>query len=274
MEQIRPTAFSLVGPGRAGSALAARLVATGWRAAAVAGRSPDAPSTRRLATRLGVPAVAVADAGADADLLVLATPDAALETVGGAVAPGLRPGALVVHLAGARGLDVLAPIAQTRPDVSVGALHPLQTLTGTDDGDALAGAWAAVAGPGAVAALAAHLGLRPFRVDDDRRPAYHAAAAVASNHLVALLGQVERLAAVADVPLAAFEPLVRASVDHVFAVGPEAALTGPVARGDVETVSRHLAAIPADEQRAYRALADAACRLRPNDDSRLREVLA
>ncbi len=70
---------------------------------------------------------------------------------------------------------------------------------------------------------------------------------------MALLGQVERLAGDADVPLVAFEPLVRATLDHVFALGPAAALTGPVARGDVETVGRHLDAIPAEERRAYRA---------------------
>jgi len=101
-----------------------------------------------------------------------------------------------------------------------------------------------------------------------------APAGVASNHLVALLGQVERLAARADVPFAAFEPLVRRSLENAFDAGPAAALTGPVARGDVETVGRHLDALGGDEQRSYRALADEARRLAGRDEARLREVLA
>ncbi len=75
-------------------------------------------------------------------------------------------------------------------------------------------------------------------------------------------------------PLAAFEPLVRATVDHVFDLGPAAALTGPVARGDIATVSRHLAVIADDEHRAYQALADSARRLAGRDDAAWREVLA
>jgi predicted short-subunit dehydrogenase-like oxidoreductase (DUF2520 family) len=97
---------------------------------------------------------------------------------------------------------------------------------------------------------------------------------VASNHLVALLGQLARLAAVVGAPLEAFEPLARASLANAFALGPSAALTGPVARGDVETVQRHLAALPADEQRAYRALADEARRMSGRDNDAMREVLA
>ncbi|HEV2309089.1 MAG TPA: DUF2520 domain-containing protein, partial [Acidimicrobiia bacterium] len=190
------------------------------------------------------------------------------------LAPGLRAGALVVHLSGARGVDALAPLAALRPDVVLGAVHPLQTLTGFADGDALVGAWAAVDGPTAVHALARTLGLRAGAVPDAARPAYHAAAVVASNHLVALLGQVERLATAAGVPFEAFAPLVRASVDHAFEVGPAAALTGPVARGDVATVARHLETLDRDERRAYRALADEARRLAGRDEPALKAVLA
>jgi predicted short-subunit dehydrogenase-like oxidoreductase (DUF2520 family) len=97
---------------------------------------------------------------------------------------------------------------------------------------------------------------------------------VASNHLVALAGQVERLAAAADVPFDAFLPLMRASLDAVAAMGPAAALTGPVARGDVATVAAHLAALDGDERAAYVALALEALRLAGRDDPALREVLA
>jgi predicted short-subunit dehydrogenase-like oxidoreductase (DUF2520 family) len=275
MDDTTASGFALVGPGRAGLAVADALVAAGYRCVAVAGRFPDSRSTRRGVERYRAPATAVADAGRHAHLVVIATPDAAIDPTAATLAAALRPGALVVHLSGARGLDALDPIAATRPDVSVGALHPLQTFVDpTEDRMALTGAGAAISGPPAVRRLAHDLGLRPFEVPDDRRAEYHAAAVVASNHLVALLGQVERLAGHAEVPLAAFEPLVRATVDHVFDLGPAAALTGPVARGDVATVSRHLAVIAEDEHRAYQAMADSARRLGGRDDAPWREVLA
>jgi len=274
MDQSTPSGFALVGPGRAGTAIAGALVAAGEPCRAVAGRDPQAPSTTATAAALDSRPAAVADAGRAAPLVIIATPDAAIEAVAATVADALSPGSLVVHLSGACGLDALAPIAAHRPDVELGALHPLQTLTGVDDASVLAGAWAAVAGPPAVTRLAHRVGLRPFPIDDARRSAYHAAAVVASNHLVALLGQVERLATAADVPLAAFEPLIRTTLDHVFTLGPAAALTGPVARGDLETVGRHLEAIADDERRAYTALADLAGRLAGRDEAALREVLA
>ena len=275
MSDTTERTFALVGPGRAGTALALALVGAGYRAVAVAGRTPDAASTRAVAEQLGAPAVDVTDAGRAAHLVVLATPDHAIETEAATVGASLRAGALVIHLAGARGLDALDPIRSARPDVHVGALHPLQTLPSGDAGrEALRGAWAAVAGPSSVTELALELGLRPFTVADADRAAYHAAAVVASNHLVALLGQVERLADASGAPFAAFEPLARAALANAFVLGPAAALTGPVARGDTASVVAHLDAISDDEQRAYRALAEAALRLTGRDDAALREVLA
>lgn len=263
--------FALVGPVRAGTTISAALVAAGYRCVAVAGR-PGSPSVPRAASRFDAPVTEVADAGRNADVVVLATPDAALRAVATELVPGLRAGALVVHLAGSRGVDALEPITAARDDIAVGALHPLQTLTG--DPTALQGSWAAVAGPPAVRHLAGMLGLQPFTVAADQRAGYHAAAVVASNHVVALLAQVERLATRAGVPFEAFEPLVSRSVANGFAAGPAAALTGPVARGDIDTVQRHLDAIGDDEQRAYRALADAARRLAGRDEPALREALA
>jgi predicted short-subunit dehydrogenase-like oxidoreductase (DUF2520 family) len=267
-----PRTFALAGPGRAGSSVALALLAAGWRATGVTGRSVDALSTRVAVARLGARPAAPAELGRGAALVVVATPDAAIQDVAAAIAPGLEPGALVVHCSGARGLDALAPVARTRPDVAVGALHPLQTFAAVDP-TRLTGAWAAVAGPPAVTEVALALGLRPFVAPDDRRAVYHAAAAVASNHVVALLGQVARLAAVAGVPTDAFWPLVRAAVANVEARGAEAALTGPVARGDVATVAAHLGALDARERDAYRALALVALGLTGRDDPALLELL-
>ena len=153
-------------------------------------------------------------------------------------------GTVVAHLAGSLGLDVLAPHPRRA------ALHPLVSLPDAEVGARRlrAGAWFAVAGdpPGSLAlmeALVADLGGRSFTVADADRAAYHAAAAIASNHLVALLGQVERVAAGAGVPLEAYLDLVRATLDNVAEMGPAAALTGPVARGDWATVERHRAAL-------------------------------
>jgi predicted short-subunit dehydrogenase-like oxidoreductase (DUF2520 family) len=270
-----PRAFALVGPGRAGSAVALALADRGWRPVAVAGRSADAPSTQKLAARLGARAVGVADAGRDADVVVIATPDAAIADTAAALAPALRPGSLVIHLSGASTLQELDGVVLARPDVQIGSLHPLQTLPSGDSGRArLAGSWCAVDGSPRVERIALTVGMRPFRLDPADRVRYHAAASVASNHIVALLGQVERLAANAGVPFEAFLPLVRGAVENVSELGPADALTGPVARGDHETVARHLDALPADERDAYRALVREARRLAGRDDAELQELQA
>jgi len=267
-----PRTFALAGPGRAGSSLALALVAAGWRATGVTGRAVDADSTRAAVARLGCPPAPAGELGRGARLVVIATPDASIEAVAAAVAPGLEPGALVVHCSGARGLDALASIVEARSDVEVGALHPLQTFAAADPAR-LTGAWAAVAGPPAVTEVAIALGLRPFVVADAQRAAYHAAAVVASNHVVALLGQVARIAETAGVPVEAFWPLVHATVANVEALGAVAALTGPVARGDRATVVAHLDSIGPAEREAYRSMALAALLLTGRDDPTLVHLL-
>ena len=267
-------ALALVGPGRAGTTLAAALVARGWTAVAVAGRSVDAASTRRAADLLGAPAVTVADAGRDAQLVIVATPDSAIAEIAFVLAPSLQPGALVVHLSGACPLEELDKLHRARPDVDIGSFHPLQSLPSVELGSVrLAGSWCAVEGPDAVERLAVSLGMRPFRVAPGDRVEYHAAATIGSNHLVAVLAQAARVARDAGVPAEALWPLVRATIDNIEAVGAEDALTGPVARGDADTVARHLDALPAGERSAYRALAREALRLSGRDDARVRDVL-
>jgi predicted short-subunit dehydrogenase-like oxidoreductase (DUF2520 family) len=266
--------FAVVGPGRAGTTLAVALVARGWSPAAVAGRSIDAPSTIRVAELLGATAAEVADAGRAADLVVVATPDAVIAETAAALAPGVRSGALVVHLSGACGLEELDKLRTIRSDVELGSLHPLQSLPTVELGvERLAGSWCAIDGPPAVERLAVSLGLRPIRVDPSQRAQYHAAATVAANHLVALLAQAMRLADACGVPPAALLPLVRATVDNVDALGTRDALTGPVARGDADTVARHLDALAPEERVAYRALAFEALRLTGRDDPAMRALL-
>ncbi|MCZ7528156.1 MAG: DUF2520 domain-containing protein [Acidimicrobiia bacterium] len=269
-----PGALALVGPGRAGATVAAALQERGWRVTAVAGRSPEAGSTLDVAAILGAEPVGVGEAGREADLVVLATPDAAIREAAIAVAPSVPAGSLLVHLAGSLGLAVFHPVRRFRGDLRFGALHPLVSIPSVTVGlDRLPGAWCAVAGDPRVRGLAAQLGMHAFEVADADRPRYHAAAAVAANHLVALLGQVERLARAVGVPFEAFLPLVRASVENTAELGPRAALTGPVARGDQGTVARHLASLPRDERAAYRALAREALRLVDRQNALLAALL-
>jgi predicted short-subunit dehydrogenase-like oxidoreductase (DUF2520 family) len=245
--------LALVGPGRAGRAVSGALAVAGWSAGAVVGRGDD-------------PAAA-----AGSDLVVVAVPDGAVSAVAEALVPHVGAHTLVVHLSGALGVEALAALAAA--PCRVGALHPLQTLAGApDDAARLRGTWFAVEGDPEVAELARACGGHPFAVGDRAR--YHATAVVASNHLVALLGQAERLAAGAGVPVAALWPLVERTVENVRERGAAAALTGPVARGDADTVARHLAALPADELATYRALAREALRLSGRYDAELAELLA
>ena len=228
----------LIGPGRAGTSLATALGRAGWRIDGALGRGDD-----------------VRGAAEAVDLLVISTPDAAIAEVAAAVEP--VDSTVVAHLAGSLGLDVLAPHSGRA------ALHPLAALPDADLGaDRLAaGCWFAVAGDPIARRVVDDLGGRAIEVGDGDRAAYHAAACIASNHLVALLGQVERVAGGAGVPLEAYLDLVRSTVDNVAALGPAAALTGPVARGDHATVQRHLDALPPAERPAYEAVAALAKRL-------------
>jgi predicted short-subunit dehydrogenase-like oxidoreductase (DUF2520 family) len=226
----------VIGPGRAGTSLAVALAAAGWQVVDPVRRGDDP-----------------ADAATGADLLVIATPDAVLAEVAARVTP--VPGTVVAHLAGSLTLEVLAPHARRA------SIHPLRSIPTADT--PLGGAWFAITGDPMAAEVVDALGGRRVEVDDADRVAYHAAACIASNHLVGLLGQVERVAASAGVPFAAYLELVRQTVDNVERLGPAGALTGPVRRGDWETVGRHLAAIGPDERPAYEAMAAAASKLVP-----------
>lgn len=242
--------FALVGPGRAGLAVARGLTRAGWRAVAVAGRSSTSAGVRAAAEELAAAPRDVPEVAVGAELVLLGCPDEALPDV--AARLSASPETLVVHLSGVHGLGVLGALP-----CRVGALHPLMTIP-TPDPDRLAGAWCGVAGDAACAQLARTLGMQPVTVPDDQRPRYHAAATIASNHLVGLLATVGRIA---PVPLEAYLPLVRATVENVAVAGAAGALTGPVARGDLGTVRAHLAALAPEDRLAYLALAAELARL-------------
>jgi predicted short-subunit dehydrogenase-like oxidoreductase (DUF2520 family) len=226
----------IIGPGRAGRSLALALRGAGWPEPVFFGRADD-----------------LSTAGVDADAVIIATPDDVIASVATALAP---TDAAVIHLSGSRGL---AELGRHR---RVAALHPLVSLPDAETGAArLRGAWFATAGDPIVERIVAALDGRAFFVADEDRAGYHAAAVIASNHLVALLGQVERVAAIAGVPFDALLDLAEGSLANVRALGPAAALTGPAARGDEDTIRRHLAALGDDEAASYAALAAEARRL-------------
>jgi len=215
----------VVGTGRAGGAIAARL------------------------TERGLTVSAGREALADADLVLLAVPDAAIAEV----AQRLEIGPWVAHVSGATSLLALDP--HTRRF----SVHPLQTLTRERGAEQLDGAWAAVTAETDEAREAARwladaLGLRPFELADADKPLYHAGAAMASNFLVTLHAAAARLLEESHAPPEALVPLMTRTIENGFV------LTGPIARGDWSTVEAHLRAL---EERApdlvplYRALAEA-----------------
>jgi predicted short-subunit dehydrogenase-like oxidoreductase (DUF2520 family) len=211
-----PYSIAVVGAGRLGTVLVAALRGTGRDVAGPLGRGADP---------------------AAAGVVLLCVPDAQIAPAAAAVAPG----PLVGHCSGATGLAALAPHEAF-------SLHPLMTVPHGASPAVLRGAGAAVDGSTdralAIAEeLAAVLGLRTTRVRDGDRAAYHAAASIASNFLVALEGAAERLAATVGVERALLAPLVRATVENWAELGASRALTGPIARGDEETVRRQRAAV-------------------------------
>ena len=183
----------------------------------------------------------------DASLYLLCVPDRAIAEV----ASEIPVGPWVAHVSGG------TPLTALEPHMRRFSLHPLQTFTHDRGAEQLDGAWAAVTGETVEARetatwLAEALGLRPFVLDDERRALYHAGAAIASNYLVTLRRVAGELLEAADVPPEALEPLMRRVIENGFQ------LTGPIERGDWETVERHRAAIAAaapELLEAYDALA-------------------
>jgi predicted short-subunit dehydrogenase-like oxidoreductase (DUF2520 family) len=201
----------VVGPGRMGSAIAAALRAAGLEVTGPLGRGERCPP--------------------EADCVLLCVPDAEIANA----ARDVTPGPLVGHVSGA---TTLAPLARHEAF----SMHPLMTVPA-----AFEGASAAVAGStdralATARALAETLGMQPFDIADEDRPAYHAAASMASNYLVALEDAAERLLATTGAERTVLVPLVRATVEN-WARDGATALTGPIARGDEETVARQREAV-------------------------------
>ncbi len=278
--------IAIVGAGTVGTAAAVRWRDAGYTITAVSGRA--ATSDRAARWLPGVEVVPLANAPTGADVVVLAVPDDTLPEIVASLVGRFDPGSSALHLSGALGLDALRPLEAA--GIRTLAVHPLQTFAEVGGAiEALPGAAIAVTarndeGTALGDQLARDLGGRPFRLADEDRPLYHAAAVFASNYLVAVSGAALDLFTAAGVPDAAdaMHPLQAATLANVHRLGPQQALTGPAVRGDSGTVARNLDAVAAASPAlvpAYialcRAAMDVAGSRLPDDRRRaVEEVLA
>ncbi len=275
---LRPARLKvgIISAGRVGTALGVALERVDH--VVVACSAVSRASRQRAERRLpDTPISAAPEVAASAELLVLAVPDTELAgLVSGLAATGaVRPGTIVAHTSGAHGIDVLAPLAGH--DCILLAIHPAMTFTGSDeDITRLAGTCFGITAADEVGyaiaqSLVLEIGGEPFRVTETARTLYHAALSHAGNHIVTLLGDALDALRVAlsgqellgqqlvdNQPGGLAErilgPLARAALENTLQRG-QAALTGPVARGDADAVAAHLAALMAVDSRlaeAYR----------------------
>jgi predicted short-subunit dehydrogenase-like oxidoreductase (DUF2520 family) len=241
----------VVGAGRVGAVLAAALRAAGHEIVAAAGES-DASRARIADLLPGVPTLKPTAVARDCDLLLLTVPDDMLRNVVTTLsdAGAIRPGQYVVHTSGRHGLEVLRPASDL--GARVVAMHPAMTFSGTAiDLDRLSGCvFGLTAGDAEhplAEALVADLGGTPMWVPEEMRTLYHAGLAHGANHLVTLVTQAMEMltASGADDPAGTLRPLLTAALDNALEHG-DAALTGPIVRGDVNTVRAHLVDIRAN----------------------------
>ena len=265
-----PAALAFVGAGRAAGALAMASVTAGYQVVAVASRDPAHAAD--LAGRVGARAVPSAlTAMRTAEITFLTVPDSAVSAVAASVAASgaTLHGRGVVHCSASLGVDTVAALRVTA--AVVGSLHPLQALAGTGSAPLLRGSLMAIDADLALRTplrrLVLDLGGLPVALPAGARALYHAAAVLAGNATLALLATATELLEAAGLdPMTAEEgllALMEGAIANVRQAGPRAALTGPVARGDVATVAAHLAALAGrpDVEALYRAVAREIVRL-------------
>ena len=253
-----------VGPGRAGLSLGYAL----WQAGGVAsltycGRKQDPPPHPLFIEGIAQYVFGIERPEAGTTAVFLSVPDEVLPEISMALAAHGEPpgGCVVFHMSGAMGTDPLAPLVAK--GYSAGTLHPLQTLADPVLGARqLQGVYFALSGdPNAMATarrIVHHLGGNSVSVPVPRRPLYHAAAVLASNYMAGLINAAGRLMVQAGVPedeaLDAIIPLARGSLENLERMGPVQALTGPISRGDLETIRLHLRTLEPRERALYAAL--------------------
>lgn len=278
----------VIGSGRAGSVLGAALARAGHDIVGFYGVS-DLSRLRAEALLTGVPFVEATTLTSEVDLVLLTVPDDVLPDLarGLASAGAVRPGSFVVHASGRYGIEVLRPMMDA--GALPMALHPVMTFTGTSVdlarlGSCPFGVTTLDALRPAAETLVVEMGGEPVWIPEESRALYHAAIANGANHLITLVAQTLELLTAAGIeqPQQLMGPLLYASLDNVLRLG-DSALTGPVARGDADTVRAHvleLASHSEEAARAYIAMARltadralAAGLLKPADAERLLDAL-
>ena len=244
---------ALVGAGAVARALALRLADRGYPVRGVVSRTLGPAEALARAVGAPVASASLADLPADAPLVLVCVPDSEIADVAEMLTGVRRPWrhTVVAHTSGATLAAALAPLAAEGADVL--AFHPVQAMTRNADARTLDGVSVGIEGDArGVAAgveLAVGLGLRWVVVPAEAKPRVHLAAVMASNFVVTLLGVVQEVLGSVGIDrqdaMAMLGPLVQATLDNVAAAGPEDALTGPVARGDVSTLQAHGVALRA-----------------------------
>jgi predicted short-subunit dehydrogenase-like oxidoreductase (DUF2520 family) len=269
------SAVGIVGPGRAGLGLGLALAEAGYDVRLHGRRAKRVPPPLELTTGIAPPWIA------DVEVVILAVRDDAIPDAAGAMRAtnALTPKHTVLHLSGSLDKSALESLAST--GAALGSLHPLQALSDPATApERLRGAVAAVEGdPRAqdhATKLAKAVGLVPFTLPPGAKGKYHAGAVVASNYLVVIAALAERLFAGAGMPeqvrLQGLAALMDGTLANVRGEGPLKAMTGPVVRGDAETIARHLALLTPGEADLYRALGRGALALADLDPARRKAV--
>lgn len=244
---------AIIGAGKVGTATGHLLRSRGYSVVAVADISEEAV-LRALEYTGGRACASAAEAAGLAETVFITTTDDVISAVCHDIAEQgvLGPGKRVVHMSGAGGLDLLEPALRT--GASAATIHPLQSFVDvTAVIDSIPGSTFAITAQddirGWAVQVVTDLGGIPFFVEDADKPLYHAAACVASNYLVSLMHIVTSLYGLLGFPpgeaTRAFWPLVRGTITNMEAKGIDRALTGPIARGDVLTIKKHLAVLEA-----------------------------
>jgi len=227
---VKPPAVRIIGPGRAGLSFASALHSIGWDIRTPLGKEDD-----------------ISNIEPDLDFVLITTPDHEIQSV----AQNLnQTNAIVAHVSGATGLRSLLPHENRA------SLHPLVSMPTPEIGKKrlLENSWFAIDGDPRIELIVNALGGQRFHITDALRPLYHATASIASNHLVVLMAQVERLSNELSIP---FEPFLQLSVNTLEGLSelePSEALTGPAARGDEITIKTHLESLPNAERYLYECL--------------------
>jgi predicted short-subunit dehydrogenase-like oxidoreductase (DUF2520 family) len=255
----RANTVSIVGAGRVGGAIGLALARNGYTLTAAWSRSRAGRA--RAHELLEVPVLEMDEVVRAGDVVVIAVPDDAIATVANEIAPSARRGKYFFHTSGGTSVETLKPIREAGAHVA--SLHPLMTVPDPDP-ERIAGAAVAVTCEGrdrtAFYRLARAWGGRPFPLADEDKATYHAAAVFASNYIVASVWAANAIFRTIGVnnaqPL--LNPLIAATLENLVEKGPAKAITGPVVRGDVNTIRRHIEMLKEGDaaiMNAYRAMA-------------------